>query len=625
MNLKTIKNLTAVPIGIKSVTSVYCAGESAVDHPTDGYSDYDTAIILWSIDKPYLWKKTTTTYDDNKTQDLYAVACIFNSSLSGFTIKERIPHWLAASNDSGITTSTAGWSDTIQTTSSDKKYLWYYETLKYKSVSSQGENILKNTRLLSSPATIDNDTCAFEQFLKKDGSVFVDLYCYVKTDIAFVTDLYLDKFQVALRGTKNSETYLPNDAADGDAYYVGSSIYVYNSGWEENKPTYSDLLTYPSCITLVQGKTYTLSFMVKGHGSFLTYLYPDAVVSLTSSNGTILNGTAQADGMTQFTVNSENYVRVWVKWTAKTNVSGLKHVIIARVIRGKSAVSLYIHSPKLEEGDTMSEWSPNPDDLTSVTPPVIIGTYGDKGDSGRAGLRGPQIWSDLPEDYQFYGGYNGEPYSDSVLFGSPLTPYECLKAHKKISSVTPVQSIANGDGNWKVGQDINIVSSWLNLSVYSIIENLGVRSIEMKDANGNVVFTAKNGNVTCKTGTFDGVTILNALVNGVFTSENTTTMNKVVIDGQSGWIKLYGPSSINEQNYNLPATGATQKELLEIGFENDGDTLKRVVSLKAGGALTGNGVGFEVDGQNGFIVGTWQNSQRVSGYQYGPNGPLETT
>lgn len=626
MKLSSIKNLNAAPVGIKSVTVVYCAGESAIDHPTSGYTEYGKAITLWSIDKPYLWSKTSTEYDNNKIKDEYAVSSIFTSALSGFTIKDRIPHWLATDKSTGVTASTDGWSTTTQTITEEKKYLWYYETLTYKSVTTLGENLLKGTRLLSAPATVDNDTCSFEQFYKKDGSQFVDLYAYIKTSIDYVTDLYMEKgIQVALQGTRSSESYLPTNATDGDAYYVGTSIYVYNGGWEENRQTYSDLLTYPSCVSLIAGKTYTLSFMVKGQATFYSYLYPDAVVSLKASDGTVLSGSAQADGMVQFTVNSESYTRVWVKWIAKSNVSGLKNVIIARVIRGKSAASLYIHSPKLEEGDTMSEWSPNPDDLTSTSTPIIIGTYGEKGKTGKAALRGPQRWSELPEGYQFYCGENSEPWSDVVRFGDSDIPYECTKAHVKVSSVTPAQSVANGDGNWKVGQNINVIASWLQLSVYSIIENLGVRSIEMKDANGAVVFTAKDGNVTCKTGTFDGVTILNALVHGVFTSENTTTMNKVVIDGQSGWIKLYGPSSINEQNYNLPATGATQKELLEIGFENDGDTLKRVVSLKAGGALTGNGVGFEIDGQNGFIIGSWTNGQRVSGYQYGPNGPLETT
>lgn len=36
-----------------------------------------------------------------------------------------------------------------------------------------------------------------------------------------------------------------------------------------------------------------------------------------------------------------------------------------------------------------------------------------------------------------------------------------------------------------------------------MVENLGVRTIEMKDKDGNIVFKAKDGDLVCKGGNFE--------------------------------------------------------------------------------------------------------------------------
>ena len=50
---------------------------------------------------------------------------------TGKGIKSVTNHYLATSSSSGVTTSTSGWTTTIQTITSSKKYLWNYETLTY--------------------------------------------------------------------------------------------------------------------------------------------------------------------------------------------------------------------------------------------------------------------------------------------------------------------------------------------------------------------------------------------------------------------------------------------------------------------------------------------------------------
>ena len=45
------------------------------------------------------------------------------------------------------------------------------------------------------------------------------------------------------------------------------------------------------------------------------------------------------------------------------------------------------------------------------------------------------------------------------------------------------------------------------LASYALVKNLGVECIDMRDAAGNILFQAKGGNVTCKTGTFENIKV----------------------------------------------------------------------------------------------------------------------
>ena len=50
---------------------------------------------------------------------------------AGKGISSITGHYLATSASSGVTTSTSGWTTTVQTVTSTNKYLWYYETISY--------------------------------------------------------------------------------------------------------------------------------------------------------------------------------------------------------------------------------------------------------------------------------------------------------------------------------------------------------------------------------------------------------------------------------------------------------------------------------------------------------------
>lgn len=137
----------------------------------------------------------------------------------------------------------------------------------------------------------------------------------------------------------------------------------------------------------------------------------------------------------------------------------------------------------------------------------------EKGEQG-ATLRGPQAWSDCATGYNFYAGGPGETFVDVVMYNSNY--YVCKKSHTKTSSNYPGSTTANNNGLWQLGDKIALVATNILLANYALIKNLGVEVVDMRDAGGNVLFQVKDGNVTCKTGTFQ-----NCIIEGYFQTKFT--------------------------------------------------------------------------------------------------------
>lgn len=141
---------------------------------------------------------------------------------------------------------------------------------------------------------------------------------------------------------------------------------------------------------------------------------------------------------------------------------------------------------------------------------------GDKGDKGEQGavLRGPQAWSDCAVDFAFKAGETGDAWKDVVLYNGNY--YSCIKSHTKTSSNYPGSSADQANGYWQLGDKIELVATKILLATYALVQNLGVEAIDMRDGDGNILFQAKDGNVTCKTGTFQ-----NCIIEGYFQTKFT--------------------------------------------------------------------------------------------------------
>lgn len=81
----------------------------------------------------YLWNYETFIYSDGRREDTKkrVIGVYGASGHDGNGISSITNYYLATSQQSGVTTSTYGWTTTPQTMTEEKKYLWNYETIIY--------------------------------------------------------------------------------------------------------------------------------------------------------------------------------------------------------------------------------------------------------------------------------------------------------------------------------------------------------------------------------------------------------------------------------------------------------------------------------------------------------------
>ena len=107
---------------------------------------------------------------------------------------------------------------------------------------------------------------------------------------------------------------------------------------------------------------------------------------------------------------------------------------------------------------------------------------------------------------------NGVEYKNIVLYGH--NQQSCIKSHTKTASNNPGSETDTDRGLWKLADRLEIVTTKILLEQYALVKNLGVETIDMKDDKGNIIFQAKDGNVTCNSGTFKNGTFTNVKVIG---------------------------------------------------------------------------------------------------------------
>ena len=119
--------------GVKSTAVTYQVSSSGTAIPTGTWS----SSVPSASAGQYLWTRTIMTYTDNTTSTLYSVGKMGTNGTNGAngsngkSIGSVTNYYLATASSSGVTASTSGWTTSVQSVSSNKKYLWNYEVVKY--------------------------------------------------------------------------------------------------------------------------------------------------------------------------------------------------------------------------------------------------------------------------------------------------------------------------------------------------------------------------------------------------------------------------------------------------------------------------------------------------------------
>jgi len=387
---------------------------------------------------------------------------------------------------------------------------------------------------------------------------------------------------ITIESTDVTSQTLTFEVPETGWYYINSYVYLLPNGG--NSP--------------VSGHTaYVEYYRVTRGMRLMTRLYPstggNAYSAIDTTAGRKIDGEheydAPADNAAEFKL-SEAWSRHTLTFKTKATFQNAVQELLFEL--HESSHTTYICMPKLEQGTSATDYVTNESDMAEMAAeetgfPNDRGQYVDDPSQTSEGL---YQWNDTRRDYV--------AYSISGVWKRYFV--------RRKGQVVPVNTPPTAGGNtyWEEGSVIR------TLLVNTIVG--ANASFEFAQSNRILV---KNGNdVVLGLGNAEGgtadfplwiganyegrananfrVSLLGKLyakgaeLTGKFSSENTTTMNKVIIDSDNGGIKLFGADSIDPDT-GLPRQGAHQEELIEMGFADDPDSASRYGFLKL--LLAGNG------------------------------------
>lgn len=194
--------------GISSIAEYYLA-TTAASGVTTATSGWTTTIQTIDVTKKYLWNYELITYTDNTTSTTTPVIIgVFgNTGNAGKGIKSVTEYYLATTLSSGVTTSTTGWTTTMQALTEMNKYLWNYELITYTDNTTTTINpiLIGVYGDTGAPGRPGSDAVTFQVYSSNGYALSINTPTVTLQTFAYVGD-------VAITADATYQWYIYNDA-----------------------------------------------------------------------------------------------------------------------------------------------------------------------------------------------------------------------------------------------------------------------------------------------------------------------------------------------------------------------------------------------------------------------------
>ena len=271
---------------VESITEHYAVSSSSTVAPNQWYQ----TPPQMSEHNRYLWNYETFIYSDGRTEDTpkHVIGVYGATGQDGNGISSITNYYLATSQQSGVTTSTYGWTTTPQTMTEQKKYLWNYEIITYtdKTVYTVAPHIIGTYG--------DKGEDGRTYILQPDALVIKQGADNVYTPRSVTFSAFYRDGTTASR-TPYSGRFKVEESTDGTYYYTKYTSY-YDESSHTHTPTSTDVKSIRCTLYASGGTSTPLDVQSVAVVRDVDNLTQEEVFNILTDNGR-LQGIFMKDGM----------------------------------------------------------------------------------------------------------------------------------------------------------------------------------------------------------------------------------------------------------------------------------------------------------------------------------------
>lgn len=363
-------------VGIDHIDEHYKATNSSTTAPTE-WGKANVVDTMTSTNR-YLWNREIIYYTNGKshTSTPKVIGVYGDTGKDGNGIKQITNYYLATSLANGVTTKTAGWTTTTQSTTASNKYLWNYQLIEYTDTSKASKIIGPciigtygdkgdkgdSIKITSQSVSYKASSSGTEQPTSGWQSTIPELnsgeYLWTKTTVVYSDGTKTESFSVAYNGINAKEGY------------ESAVVYLYKRATSVPTIDWTDTLYY-NFTTSKLDKIPSGWSDIAPSGSGTLY-----VTTASAFSKTITDDIAYTEWTTPVVYNNtrtntkiENFYLVSDKSSGITTSTSGWSTTIPNMTNNKKYLWLY------------KKYTYDIAPLTEITTPEIISIYGGNGSS----------------------------------------------------------------------------------------------------------------------------------------------------------------------------------------------------------------------------------------------------